>query len=385
MDTAARRLGIDPLELRRRNVIRAEDLPYTTARHVCYDAITPAETLEQAASMIGYDGFRAEQAGARAEGRYLGIGLGLYVEPSAIAIGDYGSEAAMVRIGLSGKVPCALGSAARAERGDDDRAGRRRPPRRRVDDVTVVQGDTAVAPYGAGTGGQPQRGDAAAAPSRRPPPKCGRRCSRSPHMPGGGARGPRDRRRRVSVRGTPTKGMVSPRWRRLAYLGHDLLPPGMETGLEASHRYKAPPFTWSNACHVCTVRGRRRHGPGDAPALRRQRGLRRMINPNVVEGQIAGGVVQGIGGVLYEHMRLRRRRQPADHDVRRLPAADRGRGADHRVRPHRDARRKPGGRQGHGRGRRDRRRRRRHQRRRRRGRPPRRQGLWLAIGPQADP
>ena len=64
-----------------------------------------------------------------------------------------------------------------------------------------------------------------------------------------------------------------------------------------------------------------------------------MINPMVVEGQIAGGVVQGIGGVFYEHIGLRRRRQPAHHHVPRLPAADRRRGARPRVRPRRDAQR----------------------------------------------
>ena len=80
-----------------------------------------------------------------------------------------------------------------------------------------------------------------------------------------------------------------------------------------------------------------------------------MINPNVVEGQIAGGVVQGIGGVLYEHLAYDETGNPLGDDLRRLPAADRGRGARHRVRPHRDAGAdQPRGLQGHGRGRRHR-------------------------------
>ncbi len=87
MDTAARQLGIDPLELRRRNVIRAEDLPYTMPEHGLRRDHARRDA-RAGRSMIGYDAFRAEQAGARDQGRFLGIGLGLYVEPSAMALGN---------------------------------------------------------------------------------------------------------------------------------------------------------------------------------------------------------------------------------------------------------------------------------------------------------
>ena len=154
MDTAARRIGVDPLELRRRNVIRAEDLPYTLPSTMCYDAITPAETLDQAASMIDYVGFRAEQTVARDQERYLGIGISLCVEPSAIAFGAYGTEAAVVRMDYSGKVTVVLGSSSTGmsvvttmQQVVADRLGCA------LEDVTVIQGDSAVTPYSAGTGG----------------------------------------------------------------------------------------------------------------------------------------------------------------------------------------------------------------------------------------
>ena len=72
MDIAAERLGLDALDLRRRNVIQLDELPFTTATGVVYEAVSPAETLEQAAELIGYDAFRKEQAAAREEGRYPG-------------------------------------------------------------------------------------------------------------------------------------------------------------------------------------------------------------------------------------------------------------------------------------------------------------------------
>ena len=75
LDVVAREIGIDPLELRRRNVIHRAELPYTSPGGKLIDNVSPEETLEQAAAAIDYDAFRAEQAGALAEGRLLGIGV----------------------------------------------------------------------------------------------------------------------------------------------------------------------------------------------------------------------------------------------------------------------------------------------------------------------
>jgi carbon-monoxide dehydrogenase large subunit len=89
---------------------------------------------------------------------------------------------------------------------------------------------------------------------------------------------------------------------RLAYVGHDLLAPGTTPGLEATHRYKAPPFTFSNACHICTCEVDADTGLVKILRYVVSEDCGRMINPKVVEGQVFGGVVQGLGGVLYEHM-----------------------------------------------------------------------------------
>ena len=156
MDIAARGMDIDPLELRRRNVIRQSDLPHTTATGTVYDQITPAETLDQAAEIIGYESFRAQQETARSEGRYVGVGIGLYIEPSGFAFpeGGFSSEAATIRIEPSGTVTIAMGCASHGQSLETtipqvvaDSLGVH------VNDVILLQGDTAAVPFGGGTGG----------------------------------------------------------------------------------------------------------------------------------------------------------------------------------------------------------------------------------------
>src|SRR5262249_7486047 len=106
----------------------------------------------------------------------------------------------------------------------------------------------------------------------------------------------------VSVAGTPSRAVDFAEVARVAYVDTHALPPGTVPGLEATVRYRGPAFTWSNAAHVCTAEV--------DPVTGQTRVLRYvvsedcgvMINPAIVEGQIDGGVVQGIGGTLLEHM-----------------------------------------------------------------------------------
>jgi carbon-monoxide dehydrogenase large subunit len=107
----------------------------------------------------------------------------------------------------------------------------------------------------------------------------------------------------ISVKGTPTKSMTLGDIAMLAYIGHANLPAGMEPGLEVTARFKpdGPPMTWSNAAHVCMCEVDRATGRVTIDRYIVSEDCGVMINPMVVEGQIAGGVVQGIGGVLYEH------------------------------------------------------------------------------------
>jgi len=303
MDTAARQLGVDPLELRRRNVIRAEDLPYTLPSMLCFESITPAETLEQAALMIDYEGFRAEQQAALEQGRYLGIGISLCVEPSGIAVGSMATEAAEIRMDYSGKVTAAVGS---SSTGMSVVTTMKQVVAEHLgcapDDVNVIQGDTAATPWGAGTGGSRSAvliGNAVAAASTELRTKLLEIAADALEA---SVEDLEIDNSRVFVRGTATKGMSFADVGQLAYHSPDMLSPGTAPGLEASHRFKAPPFTFSNACHICTCEVDIETGRVSILRYVVSEDCGRMINPKVVEGQVFGGVVQGIGGVLYEHM-----------------------------------------------------------------------------------
>ncbi|MDQ1424216.1 MAG: aerobic carbon-monoxide dehydrogenase large subunit [Acidimicrobiaceae bacterium] len=305
MDVVARRLGLDPLEFRRRNVVNEADLPFTTAAGLVFDAVSIGASLEQAIAMVDYDAFRAEQVRAREhEGRLLGIGLGLYVEPSGLAIGSLSSEAAIISVTVNGKVQALMSSASHGQSVETtvaqvvaDELGVD------FDDVTVIQGDTAATPSGPGTGGSRSAvlcSGAASAASAKVRAKMfeiaahALEAAREDLEVAGG---------RISVTGTPSKGMTITEVAHIAYLQPASLPPGMELGLEAQARYTPnSPFTWSNSCHACVCEVDPVTGAVTILRYVVSEDCGVMINPDVVEGQIAGGVVQGIGGVLYEHM-----------------------------------------------------------------------------------
>jgi carbon-monoxide dehydrogenase large subunit len=304
MDTIARQLGIDPLELRRRNVVQDADLPFTTAAGMVYDNVSIAGSLEQAVELLGYDELRAEQERGRGEGRLLGIGLGLYVEPSGLAMGNMASEGAVVSIGVNGQVQALMSSGSHGQSLETtvaqviaDRLGVD------VGDVTVIQGDTASAPFGPGTGGSRSAvilsgaADTAAGRVRAKVLEIAAHhleaAEEDLQIDGG----------RISVAGTPARATSITEVARLAYLNPAGLPPGMEMGLEEKARYTPDaPFTWSNSCHACLCEVDPRTGRVTVLRYVVSEDCGVMINPDVVEGQIAGGVVQGIGGVLYEHM-----------------------------------------------------------------------------------
>jgi carbon-monoxide dehydrogenase large subunit len=302
VDIAARRVGIDPLDLRRRNIVQHSDLPYTTSAGATFDHITPAETLEQAVAILDYDAFRRDQAAAREQGRLLGVGIAVYVEPTAGGFGVGITESATIRVDPTGAIQVLSGVNSQGHSmetiiaqvtaeylGVDP------------DDVEVIFGDTATAPIGATTGG-----------------------SRNAVFGGGAARqAALEMRERViaiaahvleaspddleiddgvvSVRGTPSAQRSLAELAQLAYLRPKELPPGVPPGLEIASRFTTDGPTWSNAAHVCACEVDPDTGIVTLLRYIVSEDCGAMINPNVVEGQIAGGVVQGIGGALLEH------------------------------------------------------------------------------------
>lgn len=303
MDIVAREIGLDPLEFRRRNVISASEFPFTTATGLVYENITPAETLEQAAELGSYKEFRAAQAAARADGRLVGIGMSLYVEPTAIGVGAQGVEVANVRIEPTGKVNVLMGTASHGHSLETtmiqvvaEHLGVA------LDDVVLRQGDTAVSPYGGGTGGSRSAvvgGAVARIASMRLADKIR---TIAAHLLEASPDDLDISNSVVTVRGTPSKRMTFAELAQTAYLNSAALPDGVDPGLEETARYAAPMFTFSNAAHLCIVEVDPETGQVAFQRYIVSEDCGVMINPMVVEGQIAGGVVQGLGGALLEEI-----------------------------------------------------------------------------------
>ena len=302
LDRVAREIGLDPLELRRRNILQASDLPYMCPGGMNIQLVTPAETLEQVATELGYDAFRAEQAKATAEGRYRGIGLAVYVEPQT-NVGAYATEPANIRMHANGRVEVFIGSGAHGQ-GLETTTAQLVAENLGVDydDVTVRQGDTESAPFGPGTGGSrsgPMIGQAVTEASLLLREKV---VAIAAHLLEASPDDLEVAEGVVSVKGTPTKSVP------VAAGGVGRVP---AVGHPAA---RARPHARGGAPQR---RARRRCGrtpPTGAivevdPATGKVEILRyvvsedcgRMINPNIVDGQVYGGVAQGIGGVLYEH------------------------------------------------------------------------------------
>jgi carbon-monoxide dehydrogenase large subunit len=235
----------------------------------------------------------------------IGIGIGLLAEPTAMAFGWMSTDAATVRIGRNGRVDVYASTASNGQSYETtvgqvvaDELGVD------IDNVRVIQGgDTAATPLGPGTGGSRSLIPITAARTA-----CGELRERMIAIVATQLEAsPEDfeiAAGRIQVAGTPTRGMSIAEVAAIAYTQPGSLPEGVPPGLEAHSRFSPKTFTtWSNACHMCVVEIDPATGAVEIVRYVVSEDCGVMINPNVVEGQIAGGVVQGIGGVLYEHLK----------------------------------------------------------------------------------
>jgi carbon-monoxide dehydrogenase large subunit len=304
LDMAARQMGMDPAELRRRNLLRRDEMPFSNISGMPYDNVTPLETFEHALEILDYEAFRKEQAEALAAGRYLGVGTGTYIEPTSSGQGYYGSEGATIRIEPSGKVNVYVtgGSAGNSIETSviqlaADALGVD------ISEVNTIQGDTALTPFGAGTAGSRSGSMLAGAVSETAAILRQRIAAIAAHRLEAAPEDIELGKGRASVRGTPSAGLSLAEIARIAYFDYATLPPEIPSGLEASARHRGRgAMIWANATHVCTCEVD--ISTGHVRVLRYivAEDCGPMINPNIVEGQIAGGTVQGIGGALYEHL-----------------------------------------------------------------------------------
>jgi carbon-monoxide dehydrogenase large subunit len=303
IDVAARDLGIDPVELRRKNLLSNADMPFTSPAGQPFDEITPLETLEQAVEMLDYEAFRREQAAAREEGRLLGVGFSVYVEPTTMNAPTLHSEGCTVRVERDGRVTAYLGTTSHGQSIETtmaqvvaDTLGVS------YEDVSVVQGTSRGTPWGGGTGGSRTAtlgGNAALGAAKAVREKV---LNVAAHQMEASPEDLELSMGVVSVKGTPSKSMTLKEVAKGLYTDPSALAAeGIEPSIEATVRFQPNKFpTYSNATHVCVVEIDRKTWMPKILRYIVSEDCGRMINPTVVEGQISGGVVQGIGGVLLE-------------------------------------------------------------------------------------
>ncbi|HEV8641748.1 MAG TPA: xanthine dehydrogenase family protein molybdopterin-binding subunit [Methylomirabilota bacterium] len=337
MTLLARRLGLDPAEVRLRNYVRAEQMPYTTPPGARYDSGDYPATLQTALARFDYEHWRAEQRRARADGRLLGIGIATSVEPAGTNLASYelitgrraasgSAEAAMVRMEPDGTVRAAIGDPASGQGYETviaqivaDELGLT------PEQVHVERGfDSATTPWLYLSGNYSNKFSvtdvgAVLGAARKVRDKLVRiaahRLEAAPadvELSGGEAR----------VRGVPARALSLRELARTAYADVLGLPPGLPPGLEARHAHQNPlaepvdaarrvrsQLVFSNAAHVCLVEVNPRTGAVTILKHVVVHDCGRELNPLIVEGMVHGSTVHGMGAALLEEFRYDERGQ----------------------------------------------------------------------------
>ena len=304
MDMLAREVKLDPAELRRRNLVRPEEMPYDLGilyrdgNPLVYDGGDFPDGLARALRAADYDAVRAEQAELRTRGVHRGVGISLYVEGTGV--GPY--EGATVRLDASGKVLVATGACSQGQGHEtvyaQIAADALAVP---LEDVSVTGGDTDAIPFGIGTFASRSTvlaGSAVAASGAAVRGKLVRAAARlleaaeADLLVEDG---------RVFVRGSPGRGITFSSIVRSS-LPSFQAPGAVEPDFEATTYQGVPTVTYASAVHVAVVEVDPETGRVSLLRYVVAHDCGRVINPMLVDGQIHGGVAQGVGGGLGEEI-----------------------------------------------------------------------------------
>ena len=315
IDAIARELGLDPMDVRRLNALRQQDLPFTMPTGEVLEDVTPLETLEAAAAAIDVKDFRARQAQAREQGRYLGLGICTVVESTtygsefykAAGIPGSGHEAAWVRIEPSGAVNASVGLMGTGQGYETPLAqavaeGLGVPP----EVVKVHMGNTDIAPYGMGS-----RGGRGATAGGGTLYLCAQKAQQQVLAIAAGMLNLNDARG-LRLQDGIVERVIDDAWvdtgislgdvARRAYLDPTALPEGVSPGLDVSYTYDPPPMTYSNATHICEVEVEADTGRVSIARYIVAEDCGTVLNPLVVRGQQQGAVAMGLSGALFEEV-----------------------------------------------------------------------------------
>lgn len=311
MHKGAMRLSIDPVEIRRRNLIASDEFPYTGVTGLIYDPGSYRESLDLCAVKLDRDSWKQRQKAARRDGRLLGLGFSCFSERTGYGTPAFahrkmgitpGFDSADIRMDPSGSVTVSVGTSGHGQ-GHRTTLAQIVAEELTIDPslVRVIQGDTDLTPYGWGTfasrstvigGGAAKL--AAARLTERLKRIAGHLLEVAPddiELSTG----------RLQVRGAPDVAVTVSDLARIAYHSAYRLPPNEEAGLQVRAGFD-PPGTYSNATHGAVVEVSTETGEVhiDRYVVVEDCGV--VINPMIVDGQVRGGVAQGIAAALYEQL-----------------------------------------------------------------------------------
>ena len=311
IDMAATGLGIDPAEIRRRNLVSDGEFPYRTAPGIIWDQSAFQQCLAGAREAIGYDALREWQAQARAEGRWVGIGIASYAELTgigsriAVAPGmpiNTGTETAIIRIDSTGAIEASFGIASHGQGLETtlaqviaDELGCA------MDDIVVLQGDSSLVPMSSGTYASRSAviaGGAATQASRALKGKVLRMAAHVMDVPFEDLEAERGWiRSRTSNSGMTFKDVA-----RAVYLQMGTIPRDIREDLQVQETYDPFLGTACSSTHICVAEVDRETFGVKLLKYVVAEDCGRIINPMIVDGQVHGAVAQGIGAALHEEI-----------------------------------------------------------------------------------
>jgi carbon-monoxide dehydrogenase large subunit len=307
VDIVAGELGMDPAEVRLRNMVKAEQMPYSVGLPyrdgvpIAYDSGDYPKALRRALQEIGgLEAFRARQKVAWKQGRYLGLGIGCYVEGTGV--GPF--EGAMVRVDPSGKIAVSTAACSQGQGHEtifaQVAADRFNIP---IEDVVVTIADTAAIPMGYGTIASRSAVTSSNAILGAADKVKAKLLAIAANLLETGEADLEFRDGGIGVKGVPDLKVTLKQLARAGRPGWDhARPPGVEAGLEATSYYEPPTVTWTYAANAAIVEVEADTGRVRIEKYVSVHDAGNLINPMIVEGQVRGGLVQGLGGALLEEL-----------------------------------------------------------------------------------
>ena len=309
VDMLARELDMDPAELRRKNFIPADEFPFATQGGLVYDSGNYEPCLDKALAVADWQGLLAERDAARAEGRIVGVGLSFYVEvcglgPSSV-VPTGGWEHSGVTVERGGKVTATTGASPHGQ-GNETTFAQMLADHFSIpmEDITILHGDTSVVKQGIGTFGSRSQavGGAALAAAAG---KAGDKMKQfAAALLSEQEVSPEDlvfEDGRIQVAGAPEVSRTFEEVANYAYVPVPL-PPGMEPGVSEEAFFEPSNNTYPFGCHISMVEVDRETGEAKLLKMIAVDDCGNIINPLIVDGQVHGGLAQGIGQAMFEEV-----------------------------------------------------------------------------------